>query len=699
MNPIEKRLLVTAALPYANGKIHLGHISGAYLPSDIYVRFHRSMKHDVLFICGSDEHGVPITITADQEHISPQEVVDRYHAVNKKAFERLGVSFDHYSRTSATLHHETAREVFLALHAAGVLNEKKEKQLFDEKAGMFLPDRYVEGTCPVCQNPEARGDQCERCGTYLSPVELVNPKSKISGETPSVRETAHWYFPLGRFQERLQSYIRERNERDGWKESVIRYCESWFKEGLTDRAVTRDLKWGVKIPLEGYEDKVLYVWFDAVLGYISASKEWANTRNRPESWRPYWMDEGTKYVAFIGKDNIVFHCIVFPAMLMAWNDTGRDAFILPENVPANEFLNFEGQKFSKSRGWGIDVDDFLDLFPPDMLRYTLAMNLPEARDADFTWREFQSRSNNELADILGNFVNRALTFLHRNYDGAIPSAPTSVVPTDSARTSDEQLIAEIALCRDEAGALFERYRFRDGTARVMNLARFANKYFNDQQPWKTLKENPDRCAHTINLCVQTIRSLAILFEPILPHTSARLWHMLNLDGSPSADGWQTAAELKLQSGHKVRLPEIIFEKLEDERIENAKRMTMPDTPIPGAPPDATPAETKYLTIDDFKKVELRTARIISAERVPKSQKLLKIQVSIGSETRQVIAGIGQHYQPEDLPGKHVVVVANLQPATLMGHQSQGMLLAASDNQGRLALVTPMSDVDEASLVK
>src|SRR5712692_2688932 len=387
-----KRILVTAALPYANGKIHLGHIAGAYLPADIYVRYQRSKKRYVLFICGSDEHGVPITITAEEKHTTPQAVVDQYHALNKRAFEKLGISFDNYSRTSLPIHHETAQQFFLKFHAQGILKEKKNKQLYDQKAGMFLPDRYVEGTCPHCGNPQARGDQCENCGRFLDPTELISPKSKITGETPTVRETTHWYFPLGAYQKELQKYIAEANERDGWKENVLQYCRSWFKEGLQDRAYTRDLQWGVKVPLKGYEQKVLYVWFEAVLGYISSTKEWAQNIGKPDKWKEYWLDQSTKYVAFIGKDNVVFHCIVFPAMLMAWNAASSEKYILPENVPANEFLNYEGQKFSKSREWGIDVDEFLEKFPPDPLRYALAVNLPETRDTDFYWKDFQARN-------------------------------------------------------------------------------------------------------------------------------------------------------------------------------------------------------------------------------------------------------------------------------------------------------------------
>jgi methionyl-tRNA synthetase len=416
-----KRILVTAALPYANGPIHLGHLAGAYLPADLYVRYQRLKQRDVVFICGSDEHGVPITITADKEGIRPQDVVDRYHEANKQAFARFGMSFDNYSRTSLPLHHATAQEFFKDLHARGILTERKEKQFYDAKAKKFLPDRYVEGTCPVCSNPEARGDQCEKCGTYLNPLELINPRSKISGAAPEVRETSHWYFPLGKYQVRLESYIQDRDARDGWKENVLNYTRGWFKDGLQDRAVTRDLDWGVPVPIEGYAAKVLYVWFDAVLGYISSTREWAQKAGMPDAWRRYWLEPGTKYVAFIGKDNIVFHCIVFPAMLMAWNDAHAEQYVLPDNVPANEFLNFEGQKFSKSRGWGIYVDEFLARYPADLLRYYLCTALPEYRDSDFTWKEFQAKSNNELADIFGNFVNRTLAFCARMYGGVLPA--------------------------------------------------------------------------------------------------------------------------------------------------------------------------------------------------------------------------------------------------------------------------------------
>lgn len=687
-----QRILVTAALPYANGKIHLGHLAGAYLPADIYVRFQRSMKRDVVFVCGSDEHGVPITITADQEKISPQAVVDRYHELNKISFQKFGMSFDVYSRTSAPSHHETAREFFLNLHKAGILKEKKEKQLYDEKAGMFLPDRYVEGTCPVCANTEARGDQCEKCGTFLNPLELKNPKSKISGGTPTVRETVHWYFPLGKYQDELREYIDAANKRDGWKENVLQYCESWFKAGLKDRAVTRDLQWGVKVPLDGFDSKVLYVWFDAVLGYISGTKEWAAAAGKADSWRRYWLDPTTKYVAFIGKDNVVFHCIVFPAMLMAWNANNAEKYILPENVPANEFLNFQGQKFSKSRGWGIDVDDFLSVFPPDTLRYALVMNMPESRDADFYWKDFQARTNNELADILGNFVNRTMTFAHRNFGGRIPElSPTR---TESDR-SLVQLLESTATGAGSAGELIETYHFREAALKIMNLARAGNKYFDASEPWKSIKTDAGRCATTINLCLEIVRTLAILFEPILPHASATIWQMLNLEGLPGDSGWKLAGSTGLKAGHQLNQPEILFTKIEDDVIER-QIASLPTNQQPK--PSTTPA-LALITIDDFKKINLRTAKIIEAERVPKSEKLLKLQLIVGEDRRQVIAGIGQHYKPEDLIGRTVVVVANLAPAKLMGHESQGMVLAASNDDGKLSLITVGEEIAGGSIVR
>ena len=702
-----QRILVTAALPYANGPIHLGHLAGAYLPADLYVRFQRLRRKDIVFICGSDEHGVPITLTAEKEGITPQQVVDRYHAMNGAAFGRFGISFDNYSRTSLPLHHEVAQEFFSAFHARGILREKQEQQFYDEKAGMFLPDRYVEGTCPVCAYPEARGDQCEKCGSYLNPTELINPRSKISGLPPVLKPTTHWYFPLGDFQRRLEEYVRERDASDGWKENVLQYCRGWFKEGLQDRAVTRDLDWGVRVPLAAYDRKVLYVWFDAVLGYISSTNEWAGRTGSAGRWKEFWQDPATKYVAFIGKDNVVFHCIVFPAMLMAWNDQGREQYVLPENVPANEFLNFEGQKFSKSRGWGIDVQDFLDRFPPDTLRYYLAVSLPEYRDSDFTWRDFQARNNNELADILGNFVNRTMAFAQRQFTGRVP-------PRGPLSQRDQAMLAQIRETPIRAAEYFERYRFRDAVAEVMNLARAANKYFNDSEPWKTAKSDPAQCATTINISLQTTRALAVLMYPVVPFASERLWRMLALPGVVEGQDWNAAGSQAMTEGHALGQTEILFTKIEDEVIEaELKNVGVPPgealpaaglQPPVGAQPPAgkvgeEPAGLTELTIDDVRKVDLRVAKVIAAEPVPKSQKLLKLQVDIGTEQRQIVAGIAQHYAPADLVGKLIVVVANLKAAKLMGQESRGMLLAASDASGKLVILTTAADIAPGSGIR
>ncbi len=689
MNSKPKRILVTAALPYANGYLHLGHLAGAYLPADMYVRFQRSMKRDVLFICGSDEHGVAITVSAEAEKTTPQAIVDRYHPANKSTFEDLGVSFDNYSRTTLPLHHKTAQEFFASFHRRGILKEKIEKQLYCEKDKMFLADRYVEGTCPNCKYTQARGDQCENCGTWLNQTELIDPKCKICGTTPVVRETSHWFFPLGQYQARLQEYIKERNERDGWKENVLRYCEGWFKDGLQDRAVSRDLSWGVPVPVKGYEKKVIYVWFDAVLGYISSSIEWALKSGKPDEWKKYWQDDGTKYVAFIGKDNIVFHCIVFPAMLMAWNDGQSTQYVLPENVPANEFLNLEGQKFSKSRGWAIDVRDFLRYHPADLLRYTLAVNLPESRDSDFYFKDFQARTNNELANILGNLVNRTFTFTETNFGGVVPSL-------GKLTAMDEEIIASLRATPATIGDCYERYHFRDAVLETMNLARKANKYFNDSEPWKTAKSNPGQCATTLNISLQVIRSLAILLEPVIPVISQTMWKMLNLEGTPTSAGWQSAEHTVLQDGHRLNKSEILVAKIDDKKLQETidKLLTVAsaiESPV-------IPFKTT-ITLDDFKKIDLRIAKVLTAENVPKSEKLLKLQIEVGDQVLQVIAGIAQHYQPQDLVGKQLIVVANLQPAKLMGQESQGMILAASDSSGKLTLLCPMTEISSGSIVK
>lgn len=681
-----KRILVTAALPYANGPIHLGHLAGAYLPADIYVRYQRLKGRDVLYICGSDEHGVPITITAEKEGITPQQVVDKYHYMNKESFERFGMSFDNYSRTSLPLHHQTAQEFFLELYKKGILKEKTTKQLYCEKDRMFLADRYVEGICPVCGSPGARGDQCEKCGSWLEQTDLIEPKCKICGSTPVIRDTSHWYLPLGEFQKKLEEWMETKTD---WKENVKHYVYSWFKEGLQDRAVTRDLHWGVKVPIPEAEGKVIYVWFDALLGYISSTKEWAQKIGQPEKWREYWQDPSTRLIHFIGKDNIVFHCIVFPAMLMAWNEGRSDEiYVLPDNVPANEFLNLEGKKLSTSRNYAVWLNEYLEKFEPDPLRYALASILPETKDTDFSWKEFQARNNNELADILGNFVNRTLTFAKKNFDNRVPER-------FELEEIDKELIAKLKEHVDKIANNYENFRIRDGVFETMNLARFANKYFNDTEPWRMIKENPRRASTTINLCLQLVRALAILFEPVLPFSSRKIWEMLNLKDDIVKAGWDSAAELLLESGHQLGEPKILFRKIEDAEIEDEiRKLKIASGEIVEEKIEFKP----QIDIKDFEKIDLRVAEVVECERVKNSEKLLRLKVKIGSEERQIVAGIGKHYKPEELIGKRVVVVANLKPAKLMGIESQGMLLAAVKDE-KLTIITTLDEIDSGSQVR
>ncbi|MCU0453284.1 MAG: methionine--tRNA ligase [Bacteroidetes bacterium] len=680
------RILVTSALPYANGYIHLGHLAGAYLPADMYVRYQRLKGRDVLFLCGSDEHGVAITVSAEQEKTTPTAIIDRYHPDNEEAFRRFGMSFDTYSRTSRPYHHATAREFFAAFHRAGILREKEERQLYCPKDSMFLADRYVEGTCPVCKYDKARGDQCEQCGSWLNQVDVIDPRCKLCGATPEVRLTSHWYFPLGRYQARLQEYIAERDRRDGWRETVKRYCDSWFREGLQDRAVTRDLSWGVPVPVEGYGHKVIYVWFDAVLGYITAGREWARDRGTPEAWKAYWQDDATKYVAFIGKDNVVFHCIVFPAMLMAWNDHQADQYVLPENVPANEFLNLEGAKFSKSRGWGIDLRDFLRFFPADYVRFALASTLPETKDSDFSLKDFQSRINNELADIVGNFVNRTLAFTARSFDGVVPDR-------GPLNARDREMLLLLQQAPTRIGEMYESYHFRDALTETVAVARAANKYFNDSEPWKTVRSDRPACATTIAISLQTVRSLSILFRPVLPSIASGMARQIG--DTEEAVAWDTAGDQPLPAGRALPTPEILVSKIEDQAIE--KMMSELSLTSPSAAP--APMPEGLISIDDFKKIALRIATVVSAEAVPKSEKLLRLIVSIGGEERQVLAGIAKHYSPEQLVGKQVVVVANLQPAKLMGQESRGMLLAANADDGTLKIITVEGPIASGAVVR
>lgn len=687
MKNTENKILVTAALPYANGVIHLGHLAGCYLPADIYVRYQRLQKRNVLFICGSDEHGVAITISAEKEKVSPKEIIDRYHALNKEAFERFGMSFDNYSRTSLPIHHETSKEFFLELLRKGFLVTKEEDQFFDAESNMFLPDRYVEGICPNCSYDKARGDQCDNCGKYYNQLELKEPKSLISGKTPTVKKTKHWYFKLGAFQKQLEQYVAQ-HEKD-WKDNVLQQTRSWLKEGLQDRAVTRDLPWGIPVPLDDAKGKVIYVWLEAVLGYISSTKEWANNIGKPDKWKEYWCDESTRYIAFLGKDNIVFHTIVFPAELMAVG-----GYILPDNVPANEFYNLEGEKFSKSRGHTIDLLDVLKRYPVDLFRYTIATNLPENKDTDFYWKDFQAKTNNELADIFGNFINRTLTFAAKNFQNTVPQR--------SALTDrDKEMIAFLNQSPETIGNFIDKFKFRDATMEMMNVARAANKYFNDSEPWKTLKSDTLQCATTLNICLNIVRSLAILFSPVMPHTCERVWKMLNITSSLGEEKWNNAGELLLPEGHQLGQSEILFNKLDDSVIEQelSRLQQTPESSSAGKAMHNHIPLKPQITYDDFAKVDLRTAKVLSAEPVPKSKKLLKLHIDIGFEQRQIVAGIAEKVPPEQLVGKTIIVVANLAPATLMGVESNGMLLATAADGENFALLTSSKTVEPGVGIK
>ena len=672
---VKEKVLVTSALPYANGPIHLGHLSGAYLPADIYVRYKRLNGDDVIYICGSDEHGVPITISADKEKVSPQVIIDRFHQANQEAFEKFGISFDNYSRTSIPIHHETAKEFFLEFYNRGLLIEKKSLQFFDDKASMFLPDRYVEGTCPRCGNEEARSDECENCGSLYDPSELKNPKSKISGGTPTLKETTHYFFPLGKYQPALEKYVDEMNAKYGWKDNVLQYCRGWFKDGLKDRAITRDLDWGIKVPVDSAAGKVIYVWFEAVLGYISSTKELSLLRDEPELWKKYWQDTKTKYIAFIGKDNIVFHTIIFPAILMAWNEGNKEKYCLPQNVPANEFLNYEGKKFSKSRNWGIDVKDFLDQFPADPLRYTLAANLPENRDTDFLWKEFQLRNNSELADIFGNLINRTFTFAHKHFEGKVPAR-------SKVEKIDEEIIQLAKSYPERISNLLENFKVKDGVLEIMNLARAGNKYFNDSEPWKTIKTDKGKCGTTINICLNLIYTLAELFYPVVPISAEKLFDMLGT--KPTS--WQNCGNENLKPGYKLNNSEILFPKIEDEVIvKQIEKLNDSTLKVAASPND-------LITIDEFLKVQLKVAEIISAVKVEKSEKLLKLKVKLDNEERQIVAGIAKSYTPEDLVGKKVIIVANLQPAKLMGQESKGMVLAVEVEKDKHEVLMVSSNI-------
>lgn len=684
-----KRYLITSALPYASGITHLGNVVGSTLPADVYARYCRLRGRQTLYVCGSDEHGVAITIAAEREGVLPQQLIDRYHEANRRALAGLAIDFDIYDRTSNPIHRETAQEFFREWLRQGLLVEREEDQFFDPTSNIFLPDRYVEGVCPNCAYDKARGDQCDNCGAYYNQLDLKHPRSLISGKTPEVRKTKHWYFRLDAFQEWTERYIEE--HAGVWKDNVLQQSRSWLKQGLAERAATRDMQWGIPVPLEGAEGKVLYVWFEAVLGYISATKQWAINQGTPEAWRTWWCDSATEYTAFLGKDNIVFHTIIFPILL---HTRANEGYILPANVPANEFLNLEGQKFSKSRNWAIDVEQFLADMPEpyhvDALRYTLVMNMPETKDSDFTWRDFQARVNNELAAILGNFVNRVMLFAHKHFDGRVPTIDASLPSTEH----EETLHRAIVDARQRVAEAYDRFRFRDAATETMNLARAANKYFNDKAPWKSIAADPADCGRSVAECLDVMATLSVLIAPILPITAAAMQRMLGMapcTGAPtqpvSTDVWMQGAPDAPAAGVPLGTTTILFTKIEDTTVEhNIAKLG----PAPTAPQDdAEEPSVPLIDIEQFGMVQLRTAVIVEAEAVPKSKKLVRLQVDLGNERRQVLAGIALHYTPEQLVGKTVVVVANLKPAKLMGMESQGMILAASNAEGMLTLVSPL----------
>jgi methionyl-tRNA synthetase len=673
-----KRTLVTSALPYANGPIHIGHLAGVYVPSDIYTRYLRMKGTDVISICGSDEHGVPITLKARKEGITPQQVVDRYHEMNKKAFADFGIAFDIYSRTSNKIHYETASEIFKTLYDKGEFIEKSSGQYYDEEAACFLADRYIMGTCPHCGNENAYGDQCEKCGTSLSPTELINPHSTVSGSKPVIRETLHWYLPLDKYEPWLRKWILEDHKE--WKPNVYGQCKSWIDQGLQPRAVSRDLDWGVPVPVEGAEGKVLYVWFDAPIGYISA------TRELTPDWEKYWKDSETRMIHFIGKDNIVFHCIIFPAMLKA-----EGSYILPDNVPANEFLNLENDKISTSRNWAVWLHEYLEEFPgeQDVLRYALCSSAPETKDNDFTWKEFQARNNNELVAILGNFVNRALVLTNNYYDGYVPERGNTT-------QNDDEVLASIGSLKDNVSSALESFRFREALREAMNLARLGNKYLADAEPWKIVKTDPERVKTIMNIALQITANLSIICEPFLPFSMEKLRGWINYNDKT----WSSAGSKDLlQPRHRINKPGLLFRKIEDMEITRQIDKLLATKKSNEAESAKVADGKEPVSFDDFSKIDIRTATILEAEKVPKTTKLLKLKIDTGLDVRTIVSGIAEYYNPEDIIGKQISVVANLEPRKIKGIESKGMILMAEDKDGRLVMVSAVDPVNNGSTIK
>ena len=670
---MSKRFTLTAALPYTNGPIHIGHLAGVYVPADIYARYLRLQGHDVAFICGSDEHGVPITIKAKKEGISPQDVVDRYHKIIENSFKEFGISFDNYSRTSSKIHHETASDFFNTLHDKDAFLEETTDQLYDAEAQQFLADRFVLGTCPKCGFTESYGDQCEACGTSHNATDLIEPKSAISGNVPVLKSTKHWYLPLDQHQEFLQSWIGTEHKHD-WKSNVYGQCMSWINDGLRPRAVTRDLDWGIPVPVEGADGKVLYVWFDAPIGYISSTKEWARANGK--DWEPYWKDEETTLLHFIGKDNIVFHCIIFPAMLKA-----EGSYILPKNVPANEFLNLEGQKLSTSKNWAVWLPDYLKAFPDqqDVLRYVLTATAPETKDNDFTWKDFQARNNNELVAVYGNFINRVLVLTHKYYSGKVPQLK-------ELTGADKGVLGELSTTPKEIQQSLDRFRFREASQILMNLARSGNKYLADEEPWKVIKTNPERVQTIMYTALQIASGLSVLSEPFLPHTAEKLQKMLRLDPIPS---WQDVRQghTLLASGHCIGKPSLLFTKIEDPEIEEQLDL-LKASKKSNAVKNTTAVQKTTIPFGDFSKMDLRVGTILTAKKMPKTKKLLVLEVDTGAEVRTIVSGIAEAYAPEAVVGKKVTVLCNLMPRDLRGVESQGMILMAKSDDGQLVFIQP-----------
>ena len=679
MSQDPKRYTITAALPYTNGPVHIGHLAGVYIPADIYARFQRMQGKDVAFVCGSDEHGVPITLKAKKEGITPQQVVDKYNSIIKQSFEDFGISFDNYSRTTSKIHHDTASEFFKKLHSEGKFIEQVTQQLYDADANQFLADRFVVGTCPKCGNEESYGDQCESCGTSHNATDLIHPKSAITGAVPSLKETKHWFLPLDKYEPFLKEWILEEHKKD-WKTNVYGQCKSWIDDGLRPRAVTRDLDWGIPVPAPDADGKVLYVWFDAPIGYISATKQWAKKQGK--DWEPYWKDKDTKLLHFIGKDNIVFHCIIFPSMLKA-----EGSYILPNNVPANEFLNLEGNKISTSKNWAVWLHEYLEDFPDqqDVLRYVLTANAPETKDNDFTWADFQARNNNELVAIFGNFINRVTVLTHKYYDGITPSE--GILSQIDIKTL-ETIRAYPAVIESS----IERYRFREAQQELMNVARLGNKYLADQEPWKTIKTDEQRTKTVMFVALQIASALAILSEPFLPHTSRKLKEMLRINSRETQNGlqWSDVAtkQILISPGHTINTNELLFSKIEDSQIQaQMDKLTASKLANEIADKVTTP-QKDTCTFEDFTKLDMRVGTIIEAEKMPKAKKLLVLKVDTGLDVRTIVSGIAESFTPQEIIGKRVTVLVNLAPRALRGVESQGMILMTQMPDGTLVFVNP-----------